>query len=316
MGRILITGGAGFIGSAFARYALSLGSEVIVLDNLSTGQQSTFDELLDLGIHCVKGDIRDSEAVSEVLEGCQFVVHLAAKISVPESIQNPEETMDVNVKGTQTLIDQCSKHNIKRFILASSAAVYGDNQSLPLEENDAGIILSPYAESKLINEEQIIQLHSINCQTFALRFFNVYGNGQCTKSGYSAVIPTFVEQMSNGCSPTVHGNGTQSRDFIHVDDVCRAIFACLEHKSSDGNQLIFNIASQKSTTLLELIRLINRILSEDTKMSPLQPSFSEARDGDIHNSLGSIERIRTALAWEPTIQLSEGLSAMIEQGRD
>ena len=110
--------------------------------------------------------------------------------------------------------------------------------------------------------------------------------------------------MSNGCSPTVHGNGTQSRDFIHVDDVCRAIFACLEHKSSDGNQLIFNIASQKSTTLLELIRLINRILSEDTKMSPLQPSFSEARDGDIHNSLGSIERIRTALT-RPTIQLSE-----------
>ena len=316
MGRILITGGAGFIGSAFARYALSLGSEIVVLDNLSTGQQSTFDELLDLGIHCVKGDIRDSEVVSEVLEGCQFVVHLAAKISVSESIQNPENTMDVNVKGTQSLIDQCSKHNIKRFILASSAAVYGDNQSLPLEENDAGIILSPYAESKLINEEQITQLHSINCQTFALRFFNVYGNGQCTKSGYSAVIPTFVKQMSNGSSPTVHGNGTQSRDFVHVDDVCRAIFACLEHKSGNENQLIINVASQQSTTLLELIRLINQILSEDTNMSPLQPSFSETRDGDIHHSLGSIERIRTALAWEPTIQLSEGLSAMIQQGRD
>ena len=316
VGRILVTGGAGFIGSAFARYALSLGSEVVVLDNLSTGQQSNFDELLNLGIHCVKGDIRDTDIVSEVLEGCQFVVHLAAKISVPESIQNPKETMDVNVNGTQSLIEQCSKHKIKRFILASSAAVYGDNQSLPLEENDSGVILSPYAESKLMNEEQITQLHSINCQTFALRFFNVYGNGQRTKYGYSAVIPTFVEQMSNGCSPTVYGNGTQTRDFVHVDDVCKAIFACLEYEGSNEGKLVFNIASQQSTTLVELIHLINCILSENANMSPIQPLFSERREGDIHHSLGSIERIRTTLAWEPTIQLTEGLSKMIQRGRD
>lgn len=315
MGRILVTGGAGFIGSAFAQFAHSLGSEVVVLDNLSTGQQSNFDKLLDLGIHCVEGDIRDTKIVSEVLEGCQFVVHLAAKISVPESIQNPKETMDVNVNGTQSLIEQCSKHKIKRFILSSSAAVYGDNQSLPLEENDFGAILSPYAESKLINEEQIAQLHSINCRTFALRFFNVYGSGQCTKSGYSAVIPTFVEQMSNGCPPTVYGNGTQTRDFVHVDDVCKAIFACLEHKSSNEDQLVFNIASQQSTTLVELIRLINNILSENANMSPLQPLFLEGREGDIHHSLGSIDRIRTTLAWEPTIQLAEGLSEMIQQDR-
>ena len=167
-GRILITGGAGFIGSAFARYALSLGSEVIVLDNLSTGQQSTFDELLDLGIHCVKGDIRDSEAVSEVLEGCQFVVHLVAK----SQFQNPFKIRGndgCECQRNTALIDQSTSitSNVSSLL---PVCFCGDNQSLPLEENDAGIILSPYAESKLINEEQIIQLHSINCQTFAYVF--------------------------------------------------------------------------------------------------------------------------------------------------
>jgi nucleoside-diphosphate-sugar epimerase len=316
VGRILVTGGAGFIGSAFARYALSLGSEVVVLDNLSTGQQSNFDELLNLGIHCVKGDIRDSEVVSEVLEGCQFVVHLAAKISVPESIQNPEETMDVNVKGTQSLIDQCNKHNIKRFILASSAAVYGNNQSLPLEENDVGAILSPYAESKLINEEQISQLHSINCQTFALRFFNVYGNGQCTKYGYSAVIPTFIKQMSSGSSPTVHGNGTQSRDFVHVDDVCRAIFSCLEHDLRANMHFVMNVATGNSTSLVDLIGELNGIMSSQDDGMLRSPEFVDARCGDILHSKGCIERISKTLGWKPSIQLKEGLTRMILQVRD
>ena len=316
MGRILITGGAGFIGSAFARYAHNSGLKVVILDNLSSGRKSTFDELTGLGICCVEGDIRDSHLLADVLNDCHSVVHLAAKVSVPDSIADPEGTMDVNVNGTQTLIDECIKRNIRRFVLASSAAVYGDNQSLPLEEINVGTVLSPYAESKLINEEQLNQLHSINCQTFALRFFNVYGNGQHTDSGYSAVIPTFVKQMSDRKPPILFGDGMQTRDFIHVDDVCSAIFACLNYESNDVNKLIFNVASQQSTSLLQLIGLINHILSESSNLSPLEPKFSEIRKGDIVHSLGSIERIRTILKWEPKLAIYEGLLKLIQQGRD
>jgi len=316
VGRILITGGAGFIGSAFAKYARNRGLEVGILDNLSSGHKSNFDELSDLGISCVKGDIRDSHLLEEVLNDCHSVVHLAAKVSVPDSIADPEGTIDVNVNGTQTLIDECIKRNLQRFILASSAAVYGDNQSLPLKENNLGTVLSPYAKSKLINEEQLNQLHSIDCQTFALRFFNVYGNGQHTDSGYSAVIPTFVKQMLDREPPILFGNGMQTRDFIHVDDVCSAIFACLNYVGDNVNNLVLNVASQQSTSLLQLIGLINHILSESSNLLPLEPKFSEIREGDIVHSLGSIEEIRTILNWKPEFEIYEGLSKMIQQGRD
>ena len=315
MGKILITGGAGFIGNAFARYAHACGLEIVVFDNLSSSQRSCFEELINLGIDCVEGDIRDSVIVSKLLRDCHSVVHLAAKVSVSESIKNPKDTMDVNINGTQTLIDECLKQNIRCFILASSAAVYGDNQSLPLNENDAGKALSPYAESKLVNEEQMHQLHSTNCKTFALRFFNVYGYGQYSESGYAAVIPTFIEQMSNDKPPTLFGNGMQTRDFVHVQDVCRAIFTCLDNDDTEVNEFVLNVATQQSTSILQLVGLINQILSENSKFSPLKPNFTEIREGDIVHSLGSIERIKSVLGWEPEIDIYEGLSKMILQGR-
>ena len=316
VGKILITGGAGFIGTAFARYAHACGLDIVILDNLSSRRRSNFEELIELGINCVEGDVRDPLLVSKVLEDCHSVVHLAAKVSVHESIRNPKETMDVNVNGTQILLDECMKQNIRCFILASSAAVYGDSQSLPLREDDAGMVLSPYAESKLINEEQISQLRSLNCQIFALRFFNVYGNGQDSKSDYGAVIPTFIKQMSGGNSPILYGDGMQTRDFVHVHDVCRAIATCLNYNDSEGNKFVFNVAPQESTSLLELIGLINRILSESLDIFPLKPNFSETRKGDIVHSLGSIELIKSTLGWEPELHIYEGLSEMIRQGRD
>jgi nucleoside-diphosphate-sugar epimerase len=316
VGRILVTGGAGFIGSAFAHYAHAQGYQVIILDNLKSGKASNFDDLQRRGIECVQGDIRDKETVATVLNGCEYVVHLAAQVSVNESISNPDETLSINVDGTQTLVEQCVKHPIKRFILASSAAVYGNNQNLPLKEVDIGEALSPYAESKIQNEQQIEVLNSSETRAIALRFFNVYGSGQEINSNYSAVIPTFVKQINEATRPTIFGNGRQTRDFVHVDDVCKAILSFLEIEVSSIQSSVFNVATQHGTSLLTLIDTINTILIEKMEIRAISPLFSDTRQGDIPHSIGSTERLYAALGWKPTIQLKDGIKRMIYRGCD
>ena len=316
MGRILITGGAGFIGSAFAQLAITKGYQVTVLDNLSRSSDSEFESLRAIGVDCILGDIRNEETVSHAMKDCSYVVHFAAQVSVPESIQNPDETIDINVNGTQILVNESRKTSIQKFVLASSAAVYGNNNSLPHKEAEIGEALSPYAKSKLKNEEQIKDLNSIDCQTFALRFFNVYGLNKSIKSRSSAVIPSFIEQMLRRKNPVVFGDGKQSRDFVHIDDVCNAIFSCLEYDLRAKMHFVMNVATGNSTSLVDLIGELNEIMSSQGDGKLKSPEFVDARGGDILHSKGCIERITKTLGWRPSIQLREGLTRMIQQVRD
>ena len=316
MGRILITGGAGFIGSAFAQLAITKGYQVTVLDNLSRSSDSEFEALRAIGVDCILGDIRNEETVSHAMKDCSYVVHFAAQVSVPESIQNPDETIDINVNGTQILVNESKKGSIRKFVLASSAAVYGNNNSLPHKEAEIGEALSPYAKSKLKNEEQIKDLNSIDCQTFALRFFNVYGLNKSIRSRSSAVIPSFVDQMRRGENPVVYGDGKQSRDFVHIDDVCNAIFSCLEYDLRAKMHFVMNVATGNSTSLVDLIGELKEIMSSQDDGIMRSPEFVDARGGDILHSKGCIERITKTLGWRPSIQLREGLTRMIQQVRD
>ena len=314
MSQLLITGGAGFIGSNFAKTSINRGWKVRILDNLSTGLQSIADELELNGAEIIIGDIRDELLLDKAIEGCDAVVHLAAQVSVPLSVSNPEETMSINVDGTSKVIAACLKHGVKRLIIASSAAVYGETESLPLKEEDAGHILSPYAESKWENETQIIDARKKGLQATALRFFNVYGVGQRPDGAYAAVIPKFADMMAQGIVPQINGDGLQTRDFVHVHDVCEAIYSLIEGDWKADKFHVYNVATQTKITLLELVEAINTSLSSFLPdYIHISPTHGPERVGDIRHSMASIERIQSTLDWSPKVGFEEGIKGLLQE---
>ena len=314
MSQLLITGGAGFIGSNFAKTSINRGWKVRILDNLSTGLQSIADELELNGAEIIIGDIRDELLLDKAIEGCDAVVHLAAQVSVPLSVSNPEETMSINVDGTSKVIAACLKHGVKRLIIASSAAVYGETESLPLKEEDAGHILSPYAESKWENETQIIDARKKGLQATALRFFNVYGDGQRPDGAYAAVIPKFADMMAQGIVPQINGDGLQTRDFVHVHDVCEAIYSLIEGDWKADKFHVYNVATQTKITLLELVEAINTSLSSFLPdYIHISPAHGPERVGDIRHSMASIERIQSTLDWSPKVGFEEGIKGLLQE---
>ena len=314
MGKLLITGGAGFIGSRLATTASKDGWEVSILDNLSTGLQSTAESLgaKDVKVHI--GDIRDKSLVTDLVAKSTAVIHLAAQVSVPLSIQNPKETMDINVKGTQNVIDSCLENGVKRLVVASSAAVYGEADSLPLNEDAAGQLLSPYAESKWANEQQIVEARSNGLEASCLRFFNVYGIGQRPDGAYAAVIPKFVDMMAKGIQPSINGDGGQTRDFVHVDDVCSAIMTLVEGDWKANSPHVYNVATQTRISLLDLVSIINKSLANKIEnYSHLAPIHDLERPGDIRHSMASISRIKQVLNWQPSIGFQEGIDDLVSE---
>ena len=314
MSQLLITGGAGFIGSNFAKTSINRGWKVRILDNLSTGLQSIADELELNGAEIIIGDIRDELLLDKAMNGCDAVVHLAAQVSVPLSVSNPEETMSINVDGTSKVIAACLKHGVKRLIIASSAAVYGETESLPLKEEDAGHILSPYAESKWENETQIIDARKKGLQATALRFFNVYGVGQRPDGAYAAVIPKFADMMAQGIVPQINGDGLQTRDFVHVHDVCEAVYSLIEGDWKADKFHVYNVATQTKITLLELVEAINTSLSSFLPdYIHISPAHGPERVGDIRHSMASIERIQSTLDWSPKVGFEEGIKGLLQE---
>lgn len=312
MGLMLVTGGAGFIGFRFASLAMQAGWKVRILDNLSTGNQEGFELLQQKGADVCNGDIRNKELVSSCVDGCDMVVHLAAQVSVPLSLQQPEDTLDINVGGTKHVIDSCLAHSVRKMVMASSAAVYGNIDKFPLCEEDAGDILSPYADSKWENEKQILQARSQGLDCVAMRFFNVYGPGKSAQGAYSAVIPKFCELMIDGSAPTILGDGEQTRDFIHVDDVCSAIFSLIEADTYEQEHHVYNVATQTQISLLDLVAVLNEKLgSMNADYSPLQPQFGPERAGDVKHSFASIERLTKVTGWKPKVSLSEGIEDLL-----
>ena len=312
MGRMLITGGAGFIGSTLAKIAQSSGWEVRVLDDLSTGLEKTAIELKSLGVEVFIGDIRDKGLLDKTMLECDAVVHLAAQVSVPVSVSNPGETMSINVDGTASVLSACINHNVKRMVMASSAAVYGEAESLPLKEEDAGDVLSPYAESKYINEDQILEARSKGLMASALRFFNVYGVGQRPDGAYAAVIPKFADMMARGKAPHLNGDGMHTRDFVHVHDVSAAILALIEGEWKAEEFHVYNVATQTKVTLLDLVAAINQSLEHSKEgYEPLTPTHGPERVGDIRHSMADIGRIRSTLNWEPKVQFQSGIEGLV-----
>lgn len=302
MDRVLVTGGSGFIGSNVIE-ELMKSFKVVNLD-LKPSKNSEIEQMI--------GDIRDKELVEKAVENCDIVIHLAAQVSVPLSIDYPQKTLEINVQGTQNIIDAAHKFGIKRLIIASSAAVYGEVSDLPLKEESAGQCLSPYAQSKWENETQIMLAREKGLEAIALRFFNVYGPGQSKDGTYAAVIPKFVEMLTTGKQPIVHGDGLQSRDFIHVKDLVRAIESLLECNWKLVDDHTYNLASQSQTTILELIELIN---SSIVKITPnfniAEPNFEQSRKGDIIHSYADISKISNTLNWGPSIEISQGIEELV-----
>lgn len=294
----LITGGAGFIGSHIAAYLCSQGQSVSVLDNFSTGKLSNLDGL-DLTV--IEGDIRDPHCVSSAVAGIDTIFHQAALCSVARSMLEPLLTHEINVTGTLNLLESARKADVRRFVMASSSAVYGDSEVFPKNEAMPTDPMSPYAVSKLICEHYCqLYFKAYGLDTVALRYFNVFGPRQNPDSEYSAVIPRFVRAMVQGASPHIYGDGTQSRDFTFVNDVVQANLAAAT--SSDARGQVMNIACGNRWSLLDLVSMLETHIVSNT-----HPVFDVARQGDVKHSQACIKKAKRLIAFAPQVDFDEGL---------
>tara|TARA_B110000003_G_scaffold231311_1_gene233804 strand:+ start:225 stop:1175 length:951 start_codon:yes stop_codon:yes gene_type:complete len=308
MAKVLITGGAGFIGRHCARRFLEQGWEVSLFD---CAPIESDDPFVESGCIVHLGDVRDQQAVVLAMEGCDAVVHLAALVSVPESIQNPEQTMNINVGGTRNVLAAAQRLGLSHAVFASSAAVYGEQGALPIIEATALESLSPYGESKIINERDITTARNQGLNAIALRFFNVYGPGQSVSSGYASLIPLFIDHLIQRQRPTIFGDGMQTRDFIHVEDLTHAIVK-LASLSKPFSFPVANVATQTQTSVLDVFQAINHHLVTNYELPSIEPIYSVARPGDIMHSFGSSSRLQSIIDWQPRVGLKQGLSALIE----
>jgi UDP-glucose 4-epimerase len=299
---ILVTGGAGFIGSHLVREMLNRGDRVRVLDNLSTGSKAN---LAGLDIDFIEGDIRDATVVQESIDGVDFIFHLAAFISVAGSMEDPLACYDANLNGSLSVLMQAGQAGVQRVVLASSAAVYGESESI-VAENYPLNPLSPYAASKLAME-QVAKLfsQSFSLETVCLRFFNAYGPRQSPDSPYAAAIPKFIQVMLAGKPATIHGDGHQTRDFVYVGDIVEAMLLGADGDSIDGR--VFNIAGGKSVPINELVEILQRFFPETP-----DPVFAPPRQGDLRFSEADISLAERSLGYRPRIDLQEGLEITVE----
>lgn len=305
MSNYLVTGGAGFIGSHIVRALLAQGSKVRVLDNYSTGKKENLAGLFGK-LEILEGDIRNSSDVRRAIQGVDVIFHEAAFISVPQSLQEPRECLAINIQGTVTLLEEARRVGVSRVVLASSAAVYGNSNDLPLTENSVSPPLSPYAASKRV-KEIFAELYSqaFNLDVIALRYFNVYGPRQSPDSEYAAAIPIFIRQLLTGKPITVFGDGGQSRDLIYVGDVVRANLMAAECSQAAGG--IFNICTGQETRWLDLLEVLLDIFP-----SAPPPVFAESRTGDIYRSVGNPERAAQTFGFHALTTLETGITQTVE----
>lgn len=303
MDRVLITGGAGFIGSHTADLLLDQGTPVRVLDNLSSGFRHNLPKRHAL-LEFVEGDIRDKETVNRCMQGVTHCLHLAAQVSVVASLEDPEFSAQQNIIGFLNVLDAVKSHAVKRLVYASSAAVYGNPSVIPLPEDAEKTQLSPYGLEKQVNElytELYKNLYQVS--SLGQRFFNVYGPRQDPKSPYAGVIALFVDRISEAKPLTVFGDGEQTRDFIYVGDVARTNVAAL-HSTVDG---ACNVATGQQTSLLDLITVLSEITGQRSEVS-----FDPPRDGDIVHSLAVAKKMNDELGVTAHTTLQQGLQRLIE----
>ena len=301
--RIFITGGAGFIGIHLCKKLLELNHDVTVYDNFSNSLRENFDSEINQKVTVVSGDILDISKLVTSMQNHEIVIHLAAQISVPESVKNPKLTFDVNVNGTHNVLESCKKNKISKIIAASTAAVYQNvSEKTILNESSVTEPSSPYGSSKLEMENMIndfTQTHNVNA--IILRLFNVYGIGQSPE--YAGVITKFLSDIKSNNHLTIFGDGFQTRDFVHVNDVVSAIILSID----SSNFGLYNVATGKSVTILDLAHL----LIEQSKKK-LDVVFEEQQKGDIKFSHASISKINQNLAFSPRYTITEGIKSLIK----
>lgn len=304
----LVTGGAGFIGSNLCEAILNLGCKVRCLDDLSTGKWENVELLAgNPDYRFVKGDIKDLDICMEACEGVDYVLHQAAWGSVPRSIEMPLFYCANNITGTLNMLEAARQRKVKKFVYASSSSVYGDEPSLPKREGREGSLLSPYAVSKRADEEWAGQYtRHYGLDTYGLRYFNVFGRRQDPDGAYAAVIPRFIRQLLGGETPTIHGDGKQSRDFTYIENVIEAnLKACLDSGEAAGE--VFNIAYGGREYLLDIYYGLTRALGVH-----IDPVFGPDRAGDIKHSNADISKAKRLLGYEPEWGFEQGIREAIE----
>ena len=311
---ILVTGGAGFIGSNLCEYFLSCNSIVTCLDNFSTGYKHNIsDFLIHPNFNLIEGDICDLKTCQFACKGVDFVLHHAALGSVPRSIDNPILTNEVNVSGFINILVAARDNKIKRFIFAASSSTYGDSNILPKTEDVIGLPLSPYAITKYVNELYAENFYRhYNLEYIGLRYFNVFGKRQDPNGGYAAVIPKFISKLINYESPVINGDGYHSRDFTYIDNVIQMNVLALTTNNKKSINQVYNTAFGSQTNLLELVDYIKNSLSDfDAKISKVKTTFRDLRKGDVLHSLASIEKANKLLSYQPSHSVGQGIKQSI-----
>ncbi|WP_269225975.1 SDR family oxidoreductase [Flavobacterium eburneipallidum] len=312
---ILITGGAGFIGSNLCDYFLSKNYQVTCLDNFSTGHRHNLKDCINHpNFRLIEGDIRNLTDCQNATQGVDYVLHQAALGSVPRSIKDPITTNEVNVSGFLNMLVASRDANVKRFIYAASSSTYGDSQGLPKIEDVIGKPLSPYAITKYVNELYAdIFSRTYGLETIGLRYFNVFGRKQDPNGAYAAVIPKFVSQLTKLESPLINGDGNYSRDFTYIDNVIQMNELAILTQNPDAINTVFNTAFGDRNTLNDLVGYLKKYLSRyDARIADVKIEYGPSRAGDIPHSLASIDKAKALLGYEPKFSLQEGLKEAIE----
>ena len=313
--KVLVTGGAGFIGSNLCNELLNNNNKVICLDNFSTGKRENIEPFLNHpDFTFIEGDIRNINTCNHACQSVDYVLHQAALGSVPRSINDPITTNEVNVSGFLNMLVASRDAGIKRFIYAASSSTYGDSESLPKVEENIGKPLSPYAITKYVNElyaEIFYKTYGLN--TIGLRYFNVFGRRQDPNGAYAAVIPKFVLQFINHQSPVINGDGSYSRDFTYIDNVVQMNLRAITTTNDKALNQVYNVAFGERTSLNELVQLLKEYLSVyDPKIAEIEIKYGPNRQGDVPHSLASIDKAKKLLGYTPEFGIEAGLKEAVE----
>lgn len=312
---VLITGGAGFIGSNLCEYFLSEGYKVVCLDNFVTGYRHNLKDFINHpNFSLIEGDIRNATECQNAVQGVDYVLHQAALGSVPRSIHDPVTTNDVNVSGFLNMLVAARDAKVKRFIYAASSSTYGDSEALPKVEEVIGKPLSPYAITKYVNELYAeIFSRTYGLETIGLRYFNVFGRKQDPNGAYAAVIPKFVMQLMQLESPKINGDGNYSRDFTYIDNVIQMNELAMLTKNPAAVNTVYNTAYGDRNTLNNLVDYLKEFLTEyDKRIDTVKVEYGPNRAGDIPHSLASIEKAKSLLGYNPKYSMQEGLREAVE----
>lgn len=312
---VLVTGGAGFIGSNLIEKLLKQNNKVKCLDNFSTGKRENIGGFLSLpNFELIEGDIRELDICSKAVESIDVVFHQAALGSVPRSINDPKTTNEVNISGFLNMLIAARDAEVKRFVYAASSSTYGDNYTLPKVEDSIGKPLSPYAVTKYVNELYAdVFGKTYGMETIGLRYFNVFGHRQDPHGAYAAVIPKFVKSLIKKESPVINGDGSYSRDFTFVENVIQANELAATTLNKEALSQVFNVAYGENTTLNQLFDILKTELSAfDTEIANVKPVYGPERAGDIPHSLASIDKARSLLGYNPEFDIKKGLQQAVK----